>query len=192
MSAWTTAAGAVWKLFGRSALRRLRHPLPADPTPEPLLVQFAARRVRDLPRLRPRDRPRLRPRRAGRSEDAARRRGQAVAERFEQGVPGRSREVCEEARHSARYAMARAHARAEALGARRRSRNGRAGASRGPASGTASRAFFKWLETKAYKMHVRVLLSKYRAYTPCETCGGARLKPRRSRGGSARARTPTP
>ena len=37
--------------------------------------------------------------------------------------------------------------------------------------------FFKWLETKAYKMHVRVLLSKYRAYTPCETCGGARLKP---------------
>ena len=36
--------------------------------------------------------------------------------------------------------------------------------------------FFKWLETKAYKMHVRVLLSKYRAYTPCEACGGARLK----------------
>ena len=37
--------------------------------------------------------------------------------------------------------------------------------------------FFKWLETKAYKMHVRVLLSKYRAYTECPTCGGARLKP---------------
>ena len=37
--------------------------------------------------------------------------------------------------------------------------------------------FFKWLETKAYKMHVRVLLSRYRAYTPCETCSGARLKP---------------
>ncbi|HYH42941.1 MAG TPA: excinuclease ABC subunit UvrA, partial [Burkholderiales bacterium] len=36
--------------------------------------------------------------------------------------------------------------------------------------------FFQWLETKAYKMHVRVLLSKYRAYTPCEACGGARLK----------------
>ena len=27
--------------------------------------------------------------------------------------------------------------------------------------------FFDWLETKAYKMHVRVLLSKYRSYTPC-------------------------
>jgi len=37
--------------------------------------------------------------------------------------------------------------------------------------------FFAWLETKAYKMHIRVLLSKYRAYTPCESCGGARLKP---------------
>src|SRR6185295_1139805 len=36
--------------------------------------------------------------------------------------------------------------------------------------------YFKWLETKAYKMHVRVLLSKYRAYTPCTICGGARLK----------------
>ena len=37
--------------------------------------------------------------------------------------------------------------------------------------------FFRWLETKAYKMHVRVLLSRYRAYTPCAACGGARLKP---------------
>jgi excinuclease ABC subunit A len=37
--------------------------------------------------------------------------------------------------------------------------------------------FFKWLETKSYKMHIRVLLSKYRAYTPCAACDGARLKP---------------
>src|SRR2546426_4071026 len=37
--------------------------------------------------------------------------------------------------------------------------------------------FFAWLETKAYKMHIRVLLSNYRAYTPCAACGGARLKP---------------
>jgi excinuclease ABC subunit A len=36
--------------------------------------------------------------------------------------------------------------------------------------------FFGYLESKAYKMHIRVLLSKYRSYTPCETCGGARLK----------------
>jgi excinuclease ABC subunit A len=37
--------------------------------------------------------------------------------------------------------------------------------------------FFAWLETKAYKMHIRVLLSRYRAYNPCPDCRGARLKP---------------
>jgi excinuclease ABC subunit A len=37
--------------------------------------------------------------------------------------------------------------------------------------------YFNWLETKAYKMHIRVLLSKYRAYTPCTACAGSRLKP---------------
>ena len=36
--------------------------------------------------------------------------------------------------------------------------------------------FFKWLESKSYKMHIRVLLSKYRSYTPCGTCNGTRLK----------------
>ncbi len=39
------------------------------------------------------------------------------------------------------------------------------------------RRFFDWLESKAYKMHIRVLLSKYRSYTPCGVCRGARLKP---------------
>ena len=39
-----------------------------------------------------------------------------------------------------------------------------------------AKRFFAWLETKAYKMHVRVLLSRYRAYTPCDSCDGARLK----------------
>jgi excinuclease ABC subunit A len=52
--------------------------------------------------------------------------------------------------------------------------------------------FFDWLETKAYKMHVRVLLSKYRSYTPCKACGGARLKPDATlwRLGSSQADTP--
>ncbi len=36
--------------------------------------------------------------------------------------------------------------------------------------------FFEYLETKAYKMHIRVLLSKYRSYTECPVCAGARLK----------------
>jgi len=39
------------------------------------------------------------------------------------------------------------------------------------------RRFFKWLETKAYKMHIRVLLSKYRTYTECVQCLDTRLKP---------------
>ncbi|MCS6766286.1 MAG: excinuclease ABC subunit UvrA [Candidatus Protistobacter heckmanni] len=38
------------------------------------------------------------------------------------------------------------------------------------------RRFFDYLESKAYKMHIRVLLSKYRSYTPCTVCAGARLK----------------
>jgi excinuclease ABC subunit A len=37
--------------------------------------------------------------------------------------------------------------------------------------------FFHWLEGRTYKMHVRVLLSRYRRYQPCAACGGARLKP---------------
>ncbi|MGV7245660.1 excinuclease ABC subunit UvrA, partial [Caballeronia sp. M23-90] len=36
--------------------------------------------------------------------------------------------------------------------------------------------FFDYLESKAYKMHIRVLLSKYRSYTKCPVCEGARLK----------------
>ncbi len=39
------------------------------------------------------------------------------------------------------------------------------------------KGFFKWLEGRAYKMHVRVMLSKYRSYDRCDSCGGARLKP---------------
>lgn len=37
--------------------------------------------------------------------------------------------------------------------------------------------FFKWLESKAYKMHVRVLLSRYRSYTKCAACDGGRYQP---------------
>ncbi|MEI6125708.1 MAG: excinuclease ABC subunit UvrA, partial [Pseudomonadota bacterium] len=38
------------------------------------------------------------------------------------------------------------------------------------------KGFFDWLETRAYKMHIRVLLSKYRAYTTCSDCHGTRFK----------------
>ena len=52
----------------------------------------------------------------------------------------------------------------------------------GEGAGTAGkypgvRAWFKWLETRTYKMHVRVLLARYRAYDPCTACDGKRLSP---------------
>ena len=37
--------------------------------------------------------------------------------------------------------------------------------------------YFRWLESKAYKMHVRVLLSRYRSYRTCAECQGRRLRP---------------
>jgi len=39
------------------------------------------------------------------------------------------------------------------------------------------RGFFEWLQSKAYRMHIRVFLSHYRRYLPCPACRGARLKP---------------
>ena len=39
------------------------------------------------------------------------------------------------------------------------------------------RKWFRWLESKNYKMHVRVLLARYRAYDPCPRCRGTRLVP---------------
>jgi excinuclease ABC subunit A len=38
------------------------------------------------------------------------------------------------------------------------------------------KGFFDWLETKKYKIHVRVKLAKYRSYEPCPQCHGSRLK----------------
>ncbi len=37
--------------------------------------------------------------------------------------------------------------------------------------------FFDYLAKKTYKMHVRIFLNRYRGYTPCDVCGGSRLKP---------------
>ncbi len=39
------------------------------------------------------------------------------------------------------------------------------------------RGFFNWLETKTYKMTVRVFLSRYRSYNTCQRCNGTRFKP---------------
>ncbi len=39
------------------------------------------------------------------------------------------------------------------------------------------RQYFEYLETKRYKLHVRVLLSRYRSPATCPACQGSRLKP---------------
>ncbi len=39
------------------------------------------------------------------------------------------------------------------------------------------KGFFRWLEKNTYKMHVRVFLSRYRAYNLCPACNGQRLQP---------------
>ena len=91
-------------------------------------------------------------------------------------MPGRPREVREKARHPARHALARAR-----RASRRWVLDGEpewvSWRKSWPGNWYGVERFFAWLETKAYKMHIRVLLSKYRAYTPCAACGGARLKP---------------
>ena len=38
------------------------------------------------------------------------------------------------------------------------------------------RQFFNFLDTRKYKLHVRVFLSRYRGYARCPDCGGSRLR----------------
>jgi excinuclease ABC subunit A len=44
------------------------------------------------------------------------------------------------------------------------------------ASWEGVKGFFRWLERKKYKVHVRVFLSRYRGYLTCPECNGARLR----------------
>ncbi|MCX8036720.1 MAG: excinuclease ABC subunit UvrA [Candidatus Sumerlaeia bacterium] len=39
------------------------------------------------------------------------------------------------------------------------------------------RGFFDWLETKKYKVQVRVMIARYRDFATCKTCRGTRLVP---------------
>ncbi|MBI1814545.1 MAG: excinuclease ABC subunit UvrA [Deltaproteobacteria bacterium] len=39
------------------------------------------------------------------------------------------------------------------------------------------RGWFRWLEGRTYRMHVRVFLARYRSYRVCSACDGGRLKP---------------
>jgi len=48
----------------------------------------------------------------------------------------------------------------------------------GGGSYSGVKGFFDWLQTKKYKVQVRVFLSRYRKYVPCPSCAGMRLNPR--------------
>jgi excinuclease ABC subunit A len=39
------------------------------------------------------------------------------------------------------------------------------------------KGYFRWLESRAYKMHVRVQLARYRTYKICPACQGTRFQP---------------
>ena len=126
-----------------------------------VFVQFAARRLRYLPRFRPRHRHRLRPGRAGQRQVAGRRapcgpwqtpsykecQDDLLRYARKRGIPVDVpwRELSDAQRHWVIEGE-------------------------GPWSKKVwygARRFFDWLESRAYKMHIRVLLSKYRSYTLC-------------------------
>ena len=48
----------------------------------------------------------------------------------------------------------------------------------GGGSYSGIKGYFDWLQTKKYKIQVRVFLSRYRKYVPCPSCQGTRLNPR--------------
>ncbi len=131
----------------------------------PVLVQQSVWRVRRLPRVREHHRARHEPGRAG---------------CVEVDSPERDRTV-EQA------ALSRAARRAEARGQGRRLRldvpwseltddEKRFVVEGDGAEYEGVKGFFRWLERKKYKVHVRVFLSRYRGYLTCPECLGARLR----------------
>src|SRR5262249_48114949 len=106
-------------LFRGAALRRLRSRIPGA-VPDHLLVQFATRGVRELPRLRPHDRDRLWPGDPRRNPLFAWRGDQAVADEVLCRVPTGHGEVREAPWHPSRYPVAGANGGSPALGNRGR------------------------------------------------------------------------
>ena len=90
-----------------------------------VLVQLAARRLRDVPRLRPRDRRRFRPGGPGRNQDPERRRGPHLADRrASRSARTTSRSTAKKRAHSAGRAVERAGPRSTKPGCSKASRNG--------------------------------------------------------------------
>ncbi len=133
----------------------------------------------EVPRLRPNDRDRSEPR-DPRSQPEHRRRGGArfsrtAIWRIAEGSAARLRPGGDRRPHAFRgTAESRPGFCHQWRSAGRRHRRGRLAEND---RWYGVRGFFKWLESKTYKMHVRVLLSRYRAYTTCPDCNGGRFQP---------------
>ncbi len=137
------------------------------PAAEPVFVQQPGRRLRQLPRVRPRHRHRHGPDRPRPRPLARRRRRQTLRRR-----DGRQARV----RGTSRPAAGAKHPHGPALpGARPRS--SAAAIVRGHGSSYYGiEGYFRWLEGRTYRMHVRVFLSRYRSYDVCPACSGDPLQ----------------
>ena len=172
-----TAIAIRNSLLHRLALRALRSRY-SSADARPLQFQQSARRVSGLPRLWPHDRDRSEPRDSRSQPEHRARRGARFSRR-------RIRRIAEGSAPRLRPRRDRRHVPFEELpkadqdfviNGEKRSANTPTRTTR-TIAGTACAAFFKWLESKTYKMHVRVLLSRYRAYTTCPDCNGGRFQP---------------
>ena len=105
------------------------------------------------------------------AKSLARWRGQALADRHRQGMPGRHG-----AARAGRAAF-RSNVPWSKLSAEQQHWVWEGDGKKGRKHWYGVKGYFEYLESKAYKMHVRVLLSRYRSYTECTACNGARLKP---------------
>ena len=158
------------ELQRRPRLHRVRHHLPR-PDAEPLLVQQPARRLRDcrgFGRIIDLDLDLVDPR-----HRRARSQGGAIK-------PWTTPSTTEERRELLAFCRRRKIPIDVPVGAPR------APSSAGSVEDGDDRFFgirgwFRWLERKTYKMHVRVLLSRYRSYRTCPACDGQPRQARRAR-----------
>ena len=164
------------------------------PQPRLFLLQQSVRRVRHLPRVRQRHRAGHGPGRARSVEVDPAERHRAVEQAALPRAARRLEARGQERWRAPRRALGPADRRGKALRRRRRRRDGGSGYE-------GIKGFFRWLERKKYKVHVRVFLSRYRGYLTCPECRrrapaarSARRESRRVRRSirSARSRCATP
>ena len=149
----------------------VRHPV-RDPAAAAVLVQQPVRRLPGVPRLRQHHRARHGAGRAGPVEVDSTERDRAV----EQAALPRAARRAEARGQDARHAPRRAVVAADRRGKARSSSKGTRGKLGPGGRYEGVKGFFRWLERKKYKVHVRVFLSRYRGYLTCPECNGARLR----------------